>query len=95
MSEDGIDIKNELRAILRYYDQRLDSCTIEEMRSVSNALISNMDVRGTADDFAQFFGKSVDSVRHVLHRKVVDKPKRQVTHSFAKFLKQGPKSWLK
>ena len=93
MNENGIDVKEELRMILRFYDQRLDSCTIEEAESVSDAIISNVELRGTAEDFARFFGKSVDSVRHILHRKVFDKPKRQVTHSFTKFLKQIPKSW--
>lgn len=93
MDENEIDVKKELRFILRYCDQRLDDCTIEEARSTSRMIMRNMDLRGTSEDFARFFGKSVDAVRHVLHRKVFDKPKRQVTHSFLKFLKQVPKSW--
>ena len=94
--EDKIDIKTELRAILKYYDQRLDSCTMQEMKSTYRVLIQNMEIEGTIGDFAEFYGKSKDAVNGIIKRKMVQKPKRNVVlYPFHIFNKLVPDSWRK
>ena len=96
MKEDEIDFKAELRGILRYYDQRLDSCTMQEIMSVTNMLMSNMEVHGTVDDFAQFYGKSREAVYSVIKRRMIQKPKRNVVlYPFHVFSKLVPEKWKK
>lgn len=96
MKDDEIDIREELRTILRYYDKRLDSCTMAEMKSLSKMLMSNMEIDGTLDDFAEFYGKSKDAVSSQIKRNLLAKPKRNVVlypfHAFQAIL---PKSWRK
>lgn len=94
--EEGIDIKKELRAILRYYDRRLDSCTMEEAKSAFRVLVQNMEINGTIGDFAEFYGKSKDAVNGIIKRKMVQKPKRNVVlYPFHIFNKLVPDSWRK
>ena len=93
--EDKIDIKKELRAILRYYDQRLDSCTMQEVRSVYRTLVQNMEIEGTITDFAEFYGVSEGNVRSTINRKLAAKPKRKVFYPFHKFSKIVPEKWKK
>lgn len=96
MSEEKFDAKEELRAILRYYDQRLDHCTMSEAKSVTKAIISNMEIDGTIDDFAEFYGKSKDAVNSVIKRRMIEKPKRNVVlYPFHVFRKIIPPSWRK
>lgn len=96
MKDDEIDIKQELRTILRYYDKRLDSCTMAEMKSLSKMLMSNMEIDGTLDDFAEFYGKSKDAVSSQIKRNLLAKPKRNVVlYPFHAFQKVVPKSWRK
>lgn len=94
--ENEINIKEELRAILRYYDKRLDSCTMQEMKSVARLLVENMEIEGTIDDFAEFYGKSKDAVNGVIKRRMIQKPKRNVVlYKFHVFQKLIPPSWRK
>ena len=96
MKEDQIDFKQELRNILHYYDQRLDHCTMAEVKSVTNLLMSNMEIDGTLDDFAQFYGKSKDAVSGQIKRNLIAKPKRNVVlYPFHAFQLIVPKSWRK
>lgn len=96
MKEDEIDFKAELRGILRYYDQRLDSCTMQEIKSATEMLMSNMEVHGTVDDFAQFYGKSREAVYSVIKRRMIQKPKRNVVlYPFHVFSKLVPEKWKK
>lgn len=67
--------------------------TVDEVESLSKAVASDMELRGTAEDFAKFYGKSVDNVRHIIHRKVFDKPTRKVLYRFSRFAKEIPQSW--
>lgn len=84
----------EFLDFLRYKVEN-DRLTMEDMQALTRMIESGLEVRGTAEDFARFYGKSVDSVRHVLHRKVFDKPKREVMHLFSRFRKNVPSSWVK
>lgn len=89
-----IDVKEELRMILKFYEQRLDGCTMREVKSVTNALMENMDIDGTLDDFAEFYGKSKDAVSSVIKRRMIEKPKRNVVlYPFHAFRKIVPSSW--
>lgn len=87
---------NVLSEILAYYKYKVDKnlCTPEEMASAEKALLENMTVYGTVDDFAQFFGKSKDAVNGIIKRNVLEKPRRNVVlHSFQAFLRKAPASW--
>jgi hypothetical protein len=87
-----------LSEILAYYKHKVDNnlCTPEEMASAEKALLENMTVYGTADDFAQFFGKSKDAVNGIIKRNVLEKPRRNVVlHSFQAFIKRVPETWKK
>lgn len=93
---DEIDVKQQLREILHYYDERLDSCTMAEIKSATNLLMSNMEINGTLDDFAEFYGKSKDAVSSVIKRRMIQKPKRNVVlYPFHIFQKLVPDSWHK
>ena len=94
MKENEIDLKEEMRTILRFYEQRLDSCTMAELKSAVKMFTNNMELDGTIDDFAEFYGKSRDAVYGVIKRKLVAKPKRNVVlYPFHAFRKIAPKSW--
>lgn len=94
--ENDIDIKKEIRAILRYYDQRLDSCTMQEAKSAYRMFVENMEIDGTVDDFAEFYGKSREAVYSVIKRRMIQKPKRNVVlYPFHAFIKLIPNGWRK
>ena len=96
MEDNGINLKEELRAILRFYDKRLDSCTMQELKSAYRMFAENMELDGTADDFAEFYGKSKDAVFGVIKRNMFQKPKRNVVlYPFHVFRKIIPQSWRK
>ena len=93
MQED-INIKEELRMLLRYYDKRLDNCTMSEINSLFKMLVENMEIDGTIDDFASFYGRSKDAVGGVIKRRMIQKPKRNVVlYPFHVFRKLIPSSW--
>lgn len=94
MKDQQIDFKKEVRNLLRYYDKRLDDCTMAEAKSFFYVLVENSEIDGTLDDFAEHFGKSKVAVSSVIKRRMVKKPKRNVVlYSFHEFLKIIPDSW--
>ena len=90
-----MDGKKILSEILSYYKYKVDNdlCTPEEMDSACKVLQENMEMYGTIEDFAKFFGVSESNVRAVISRKVLDKPKRRVFYRFQSLLKNAPASW--
>ena len=68
---------------------------MEELESVAKVLSENLNVIGTVDDFAKFCNQSEGNVRHVINRKVLDKPKRRVYYRFLPFIKNVPTKWVK
>lgn len=91
-----LDLKEELLRVLRYYESRIEqgSCSMSEMESALRTLEENMEVNGTIDDFARFYGKSKDAVNSVIKRRMIDKPKRNVVlYPFHKFNRLIPSSW--
>ena len=92
-----MDAKQILSEILGYYKYKVDNdlCTMAEIDSAQKALIENMQVYGTIDDFANFYGVSPGNVRATISRKLLAKPIRRVFYPFHKFLKIVPTKWRK
>lgn len=70
-----------------------DTLTMEDTESIAKVLEENMELSGTADDFARFYGKSKTNVTTVIDRKMLPRPKRRVLYSFRLFRQAIPKSW--
>ena len=70
------------------------SLSMEEVESIAKAMENEMDLTGTADDFARFYGKTKTNVTTVIDRRMLPKPRRIVIHSFNAFRKVVPKSWI-
>ena len=89
-------IKAIVSEFLGYLKYKVDNdlMTMEDITAIAKVIQGGLDVRGTAEDFAGYFGKTTDDVRHVIHNSVLDKPVRRVYYSFAKFLKGVPQRWL-
>lgn len=92
-----MDAKKILSEILAYYKYKVDNdlCTMAEMESAQKALTENMQIYGTIDDFANFYGVSPGNVRATISRKLLAKPIRRVFYPFHKFLKIIPTKWRK
>jgi hypothetical protein len=93
-------MKELLLNLLHYWEYQLtnDKCTVEEIQSVANLALNNLDVDATAKDMADYFGQSESNVRNVVTRNFCgnkNKPKRKVYYNFAWVLKVMPKSWRK
>ena len=92
-----MDAKQILSEMLAYYKYKVDNdlCTMAEIDSAQKALMENMQVYGTIDDFANFYGVSPGNVRATISRKLLAKPIRRVFYPFHKFLKIIPTKWRK
>lgn len=95
--QNDIDPKNYLVEILDYYKYKLlnGKCTMEEIRSVTDAIIEHTELDGTISDFAKFYGVSETTVRTNIFRKMFAKPKRVLLYPFLKFSKIVPDKWRK
>lgn len=85
-----------LKEILRFYLFKLDAggCGMQEVDSLTKLLEQNMQLSGTKEEFARFYGKSKDAVSSVINRKMSVKPKRnKVLYPFHLFAKLVPPSW--
>ena len=94
--QDEVDIKEELLRLLDYYKEQLmcGGCTMNAMLTFYKFLVENIDVVGTVEDFAKFYGVSESKVRHTISRYMVEKPKRRVFYPFHPFTKIIPRKWL-
>lgn len=75
------------------YKVENDSLTMEEADSIAKVLQGEMNLVGTADDFAKFYGKTKTNVTTVIDRKMMPKPRRLVVHSFNEFQMAVPERW--
>ena len=82
----------EFLDFLRYKIEN-DRMTMEDMESLARTIECNLDLCGTAEDFARFYGKSKTNITTVIDRKMLSRPKRMVMHSFNEFRKARPKTW--
>lgn len=71
-----------------------DSLSLEEADSIAKTFESSLNLTGTADDFAKFYGKSKTNITTVIDRKMLPKPRRLVVHSFNAFRKVIPSKWI-
>lgn len=90
-------IKQILIDTLDYLRYQLvnDKCTPEELRSIKDAVIDNLDIDASYSDIAEFYGQKESNVRNVCSRRMIEKPKRRVYTNFAAFTKILPKSWMR
>ena len=95
MSKEQNNFKGIVLEFLDYirYKVENDCLTLEEAESIARTFEENLDLTGTADDFARFYGKSKTNVTTVIDRKMLPRPRRMVMHSFNKFRKAVPDSW--
>jgi len=70
-----------------------DLLTMEEMDSLSKTVETNLKLIGTVDDFAKFYEQPRTNISSVIHRKLLDKPKRRVFYSFNSFQRIVPNKW--
>lgn len=92
-----MDAKQILSEMLAYYKYKVDNdlCTMAEIESAQKALTENMEIYGTIEDLAKFYGVSPGNVRATISRKLLAKPIRRVFYPFHKFLKIVPTKWRK
>lgn len=75
-------MRQTLINFLTYCIERLRNgeCTEEELESAYREVVTHIDVRGTCDDFARFYGQPKTNIRNVLSRRYIpetQKPKLQ------------------
>ncbi len=92
-----MDAKQILSEMLAYYKYKVDNdlCTMAEIESAQKALTENMEIYGTIDDLAKFYGTSPGNIRATISRKLIAKPIRRVFYPFHRFLKIVPSKWRK
>jgi len=88
-------LKKNLSEIIGYIKYKVDNdlCTPEEIDSVARMAKENLELYGTIEDLAKFYGVSEPLVRSTINRKLIDKPKRRVYYRFLSFMKIVPKKW--
>lgn len=88
-------IKRILSDILDYLKYQVDNdkCTPEEMKSIHDAIVNNVNVEATVQDIATHYGQSESNVRNVIARRITDRPKRRVHYNLARVIRHIPKSW--
>lgn len=87
------------RIVLEFLDYlsfkiRNDTLTMEETESLVKTFLDNINLTGTIDDLAGFYGQSRNNVKVVINRNLIPKPKRRVFYSFNAFRKIVPRRWL-
>ena len=77
-------------ARMRISDNNL---TLGEWESIAKTIAEGMNLKGTTDDFARFYGKTKTNVTTVIDRKMLAKPERCLLHSFNDFQRAIPQVW--
>ena len=72
-----------------------DGFTLEEEQALLNFFQNSIQVSATADEIANYYGRSPGAVRSVISRKMLSKPKRRVLHNFNEFRMVVPEKWKK
>lgn len=70
-----------------------DELTAGECASLARLVAQSLELNGTAEDFARFYGKSENNVRVMICRKMTVSPIRKVLYPFARFCRIVPDSW--
>lgn len=72
-----------------------DELTLEEMMALMRFFEQSIPLLATVGDLARYYGQSEVSVRSVIHRKLLGKPKRRVMYDFREFARVVPGKWRK
>ena len=74
-TNDG-NIKKVLLAALDFFREHVenDACSLDEMRSMLEVIVSDIRVMASADELSEFFGQSASNVRNVLSRRIRPRP---------------------
>lgn len=88
-------IKRVVLEILDYlkYQVENDRCTMEELTSIKESFIDNLDVECTSSDIAEMYGQTRSNARVALGRRWLPKPKTRKLYNFAKFVQYLPRTW--
>ena len=86
------EIVSDFLGFLKYKVDN-DALTMEDVKALAHAIMNCLPISGSVKDFASYYGKSADSIRHVICYKMAAKPKRRVTYSFQEFDAARPRSW--
>ena len=87
MSEETNFAKEIILEFLDYlrYKVENDRLSMHDTESIAKTLEAHLDLVGTADDFARFYGKTKTNVTTVIDRKFLPKPTRIVAYKFNDF----------
>lgn len=93
--DEKTDFILEVFDLLRNKFKRGD-CTKEQTDAMYRVLSENLPIWATSDELAEHYGKSKAAVNGIIKRKMIPKPRRNVSmYSFNVFHKLVPKSWTK
>lgn len=93
--EEEKDVVLEVLDFIRDQYKRGD-CTKRQTDAIYDAALNIVDAYATSDELAKHFGKSVEAVHGVIKRRMLEKPKKNITlYSFRAFRKIVPNSWLR
>lgn len=70
-----------------------NTLSVSEMQALVRFFCEDLNLEGTAEDFADFFGQSKNNVKVAICRKLIDSPKRKVLYPFSKFIRIVPRTW--
>lgn len=88
-------VKRVVLEILDYlkYQVENDRCTPEELKSIKDSLVDNLDIECTSSDIAEIYGQTRSNARVALGRRWIPKPKTRKLYNFAKFVQYLPRTW--
>ena len=102
MKKNGLS-KKDKRSLLKWmlidflgylqYKLENDLFTLDEMIAIRTFFYDKLDIMGTSEDFARYYGKPAVNVRVVINRKLLAKPVRKVLYPFKEFSKVVPDTW--
>lgn len=97
ISDGGNACKKLLSEFLGFLKYKVDNdlITMDDMSSILAAFSAGMEVGGTVEDFAGFYGQTVTNVRSVIKRRMVRRPQRKVLYPFGTFQHLVPEKWHK
>ena len=70
-----------------------DSLTMQEAESIAKTFMENLNLSGTPEDFARFYGQPRTNVSSVINRRILEKPVRRVFYPFNTFREVIPDKW--
>lgn len=88
---------NLLSEFLGYLKYKVDNnlLTLDEVQGLQRLFFEGVPLSGSAEDIADYYHRTPQDVRNVIHRKMLSKPVRKVHYSFQEFQKIVPEKWKK